>query len=57
MRLSGKRSVLYNTSDLIKKDFTGLQESGFLRELCNRLTEIRNNINEMDNPVLLIGTI
>ena len=52
-----KTYVLYQPIDLIGKDLPGISDSDFPPSLFNQLREVQQNLDEMDNPVLLIGSV
>ena len=52
----GKVYVLYRSIDLIGKDLAGIPDSDLPPSFFNQLQKIQGNLDEMDNPVLLVGS-
>ena len=48
--------VVYQPIDLIGKDLAGNSDSDLPPDLFTALKEIQQNLDEMDNPVLLVGS-
>lgn len=53
----GKIHVKYDYSDLIGREFKSDSDSELSPSLYTQLREVQKNMNELDNPILLIGSI